>query len=229
MAKAQTEKPRAGAKSRRTTAAGKIIVVGNLKGGCGKSTIAFNLALWLARRGDNPTLVDLDPQKTLSDLVAVRQEIDATPQIAAPAAALAAPTTQPILVDFGAADVARMAEIIPQADLVLVPVVPSQADVWATQRYLKLLLERRKPEAHIAFFVNRAESAQVSRETRETLAALKAMAGMCERASVLPAILGRRVAFCRSLSEGLGVFEMKGQKKAAEEFQKLAAATMALF
>lgn len=229
VAIAKKERPRRSVRApREPDQGGEIIVVGNLKGGCGKSTIAFNLAVWLAKRGDAPALVDLDPQRTLSDLVSVRAEIDVAPQIAPPLDALPSPGGRRVLVDFGAADVARMEQIIPAADLILVPVLPSQADVWATQRYLKLLLAHRKPDARIVFFVNRAESPETSRETRETLAALKAMAGMCDRAVVLPVVLGRRVAYCRSLSEGLGVFEMKGQAKAAEEFQRLAAATMAL-
>ena len=38
------------------------IVVMNPKGGCGKTTLATNLAGWLALRGPPPTLVDCDPQ-----------------------------------------------------------------------------------------------------------------------------------------------------------------------
>ncbi len=60
-------------------APGKLVVVGNLKGGSGKSTVAFNLAVWLSTRGVDLDLVDLDPQRTLSDLVAVRQEVGASP------------------------------------------------------------------------------------------------------------------------------------------------------
>jgi chromosome partitioning protein len=201
---------------------GKLVVVGNLKGGSGKSTVAFNLAVWLSTRGVDLELVDLDPQRTLSDLVAVRQEVGASPLLAAPA-------TMPgqridgrwTLVDFGAADMERMGEVVPEADLILVPVLPSQADIWATQRYLKMILPLRKKDAHIVLFVNRAD-AEASRETRETMTALKAMAGMCDGVWVLPAMLGRRIVFCRSLSEGRGVFELKAKSKASDEFDAFA-------
>ena len=42
------------------------IVVFNQKGGVGKTTTTLNLAALLARRGDEPLLIDLDPQAHLS-------------------------------------------------------------------------------------------------------------------------------------------------------------------
>ena len=51
-----------------------ITVLGNLKGGTGKSTVAFNLAIWLLSAGKQIQVFDLDPQKTLSDVVQVRQD-----------------------------------------------------------------------------------------------------------------------------------------------------------
>ena len=51
-----------------------ITVIGNLKGGTGKSTVAFNLAIWLKIKKGSVTIFDLDPQKTLSDVVDIREE-----------------------------------------------------------------------------------------------------------------------------------------------------------
>ena len=41
-----------------------ITVVGSLKGGSGKSTVTFNLAVWLAMADVKVQLVDADPQAT---------------------------------------------------------------------------------------------------------------------------------------------------------------------
>ena len=51
-----------------------LTVVGNLKGGTGKSTVAFNLAVWLAHGKAGVSAFDLDPQATLTDVVQVRLE-----------------------------------------------------------------------------------------------------------------------------------------------------------
>ena len=51
-----------------------LTVVGNLKGGTGKSTVAFNLAVWLAHGKAGVRTFDLDPQATLTDVAQVRLE-----------------------------------------------------------------------------------------------------------------------------------------------------------
>ena len=49
-----------------------ITVIGSLKGGSGKSTITFNLAIWLALAGQRVAVIDADPQATLTDVLEVR-------------------------------------------------------------------------------------------------------------------------------------------------------------
>ena len=41
-----------------------VVLVANSKGGCGKTTLATNLAAYFAHAGQTVTLLDLDPQHT---------------------------------------------------------------------------------------------------------------------------------------------------------------------
>ena len=52
----------------------KIVTFASTKGGVGKSTLAFALAIEAARRGKTAYLADMDPQQTLMHLAAFRAE-----------------------------------------------------------------------------------------------------------------------------------------------------------
>lgn len=69
-------------------------------------------------------------------------------------------------------------------------------------------------------FLNRTDALGGSKETREAAAAI----AMLKSASVLPARLSQRIWLCRSLSEGLAVFELSPNEKASHEFLGLAQA-----
>lgn len=49
----------------------KVITLANNKGGCAKTTVALNLAVTLAKKGNRVLVVDLDPQGNLSDALGV--------------------------------------------------------------------------------------------------------------------------------------------------------------
>ena len=51
-----------------------ITVIGSLKGGSGKSTVTFNLAIWLVMAECSVAVIDADPQATLTDALEVRRE-----------------------------------------------------------------------------------------------------------------------------------------------------------
>ena len=53
-----------------------IILLGSQKGGCGKSTIAINIACYLANQGKDIVLVDADPQQSSANWVKDRDETD---------------------------------------------------------------------------------------------------------------------------------------------------------
>jgi chromosome partitioning protein len=206
-----------------------LTVIGNLKGGTGKSTVAFNLAVWLAQEKSGVRVFDLDPQATLIDTAEIREEdgyeppievsddIDALERLVSDKAGKKSPQ---LIADVSAANMADMERAISLASRILIPVQPSQADIWSTQRFLKIVLSvvdgRKKPE--ILGFINCADTHQGVLETGEAEEALRLMPDI----EALDARLYQRTAYRRSFSEGLAVFEQNPTGKAAMEMMNLA-------
>jgi chromosome partitioning protein len=107
-------------------------------------------------------------------------------------------------------------------DRVLVPVPPSQADIWSTQRFVRLVesVERDGEGPEILGFINRGDTHHAVRETDEAAAALVSL----NHLRFVRSRLSLRTVFRRSFSEGLAVFELESRGKAAKEFNALAAA-----
>lgn len=203
-----------------------LTLCANFKGGTGKSTVVFNLALWLAARGKDVTVCDLDPQRTVTDVAEIREEMGYEPAIR---------MTHELpgkggargewLADVGLSDTDAMRAAIRAAGRIVVPVTPSQADIWATQHFLEIIAEERKGgrKPQVLGFINRADPHPRSRENAETKEALSVLEGI-ER---LKPKLVQRLAFRRSFSEGLAPFELEPGGKAARELDALARAIFA--
>jgi chromosome partitioning protein len=202
-----------------------ITVIGNLKGGTGKSTVAFNLAVWLKIHQGAVTLFDLDPQKTLSDVVDIREEEGYSPDLEVfdDISALKAWKNKKseVIVDVGTADFDSMKKALMLADRVITPVPPSQADIWSTQRFIKIIRENAgdiKKMPPLYGFINRADTHVGVKETDEAEEALNYLKGI-ERVNLR---LYQRTAYRRSFSEGLAVFELQPGSKASKEILTLA-------
>jgi chromosome partitioning protein len=201
-----------------------ITLVGSLKGGSGKSTVTFNLGVWLAMAGVSCQLVDIDPQATLADVIEVRREEGFNPALPLLDRSALNPdqlgAVDETLVDVGTADMASLRLALSLCDRVLVPVQPSQADIWSVQRFVQLVgsVERERPPEVIGF-INRGDTHHAVRETNEAAAALVALPGI----RFIKPRLSQRTVFRRSFSEGLAVFELESKGKAAREFLSLAA------
>jgi chromosome partitioning protein len=145
------------------------IVVLNPKGGSGKTTIAINLASYLASRGHTPVLMDFDPQG--SSLRWVRKRKPAQPPIHVIAAfekdsrttrafQLRVPEeTTHVIVDTPAAlEPRQLPEMTRDADKVIVPVLPSDIDIHACSRCvgdLLLVAKIRRQDDRLGVIANR--------------------------------------------------------------------------
>lgn len=201
-----------------------ITVIGTLKGGSGKSTLTFNLGVWLAMAEVDVQLIDADPQATLLDVTEVRAEEGFEPELlvrdrsALNAEAIA--EHEETLIDIGTADMDAVRSALGLCDRVVVPVPPSQADIWSTQRFTRLVrsIERSNPPDIIGF-INRGDTHHAVRETNEAAAALVSLPDI----RFIKPRLSQRTVFRRSFSEGLAVFELEPRGKGAKEFYALAA------
>lgn len=203
-----------------------ITVIANLKGGSGKSTVTFNLGLWLQMKGQPVVAYDLDPQQTLTDVAEVRREEGYAPplQVNQPRDSLLDdmkyhPKQTQVLVDVGASNMLAMKQALSIADRIIIPVPPSQPDVWATQRFLNIVKELESdnnPEMRV--FVNRADTHRAITESDETEAVLQQLPGV----KLIPQRLHQRTVYRRSLSEGMSIFEISRRSKAVDEFNRLA-------
>ena len=124
-----------------------------------------------------------------------------------------------IIIDVGTADLGSFKQAIMIADRILIPVTPSQADIWSTQRFVGFLSKNThgNPPESITF-LNRADTSKTIQASDEAAAALDALPGV----RLIPQRLSDRAVFRDSFSEGLAVFELETRSVASREFKALA-------
>ncbi len=127
------------------------IVVLNPKGGCGKTTLATNLAGLYALRGPPPTLLDCDPQgfclRWLEKRPPNRPKIHGYPGDTAPHSASnpldpqGHPDSKVIIVDLpGGIPHEHLHAYTYEADSVLLPIMPSEIDIHSATTFIAELL-----------------------------------------------------------------------------------------
>jgi chromosome partitioning protein len=183
------------------------IMVMNAKGGCGKSTLATNIASFFADAGYSVGLADYDPQRSSLDWLERRP--DNRPSIAGVAAFDEGLKRAPRTADFLIIDAParshgpELTELVKHAETIVVPVLPSPIDMQASDRFIKELkavgkVERK--EAKIGVVANRVrEYTLIFEELDEYLTAAR-----------VPYITALREAqnYVRAYSRGIGIFEL---------------------
>jgi chromosome partitioning protein len=203
-----------------------VICLLNQKGGVGKTTLALNLAGAFALAGDSVLYVDADPQATALDWSAIRGETAPLFNLVAmPRNTLHTqlPTLsgnyQWTFIDGPplAGDVAKSA--ILASDLIIVPLQPSGADKWSTEKILNLISEARfyKPDVNAVMTVNRKTvGTAIGKHFREGIEA------DYPDFPVLRTEIGQYVAFAEALTTGKTVMEIDPKGTAATQIEALA-------
>ncbi len=118
----------------------QTILVANPKGGTGKTTVATNVAGWLAGKRQRVALADGDPQRSATEWAARRPPLFPPLVSLAPDArrrALKDADPQWLVVDSPAALHGEdLRDAVHRTDLMLVPLTPSTFDMAATQHFL---------------------------------------------------------------------------------------------
>lgn len=197
------------------------IVISSLhsKGGVGKSTVALCVADALHQEGSSVLILDTDPQGTASEW---SQHGNGPLVVGTPSAErledeldrLGA-NYDAVVIDGSAQLKGSTGSIIRLSDLVLIPIQPSPADIWATERIVSLIQDRQEVTGRPAagFVLNRVVAGtNLADDVSEVLDTMG-----------LPVIarLHQRVAFAEALISGETPLTYEPKGKATKEVHEL--------
>lgn len=203
----------------------KVVVVANQKGGVGKSTIACNIAVSAIKDNKKVLIIDADIQGSSLAFRAMRESDDLK------AVSITQPTVHKdisdfenfdlVIVDAGGRDntLFRSAITAASTGILIIPVLPSSYDIWATEDTFKILQEARVYVDINAYavFNQTIQNTIVSREAKELLDEITAESNI----NLLDTVLYSRVDYKKSIGKGLGVVEYEPEGKAADEVNRL--------
>lgn len=182
------------------------IIVINPKGGCGKSTIAMNLAGFFACWGVSVGLLDLDPQQTCLDWLKSRPQT--LPTIDGGHIDLQM-RQERANIDYRIIDVpssrfdGEIQALVMQASTVIIPLLPSINDFRATRRFVHELARLQAHSNHqcnIGFVANRIKN------HTKSFGYLKDFVGQTQ----IPChgVLRDTQNYIRAAESGMSIFEM---------------------
>lgn len=203
----------------------QIIAIAQQKGGAGKSTVAAHLAVALSQQGKRVTLIDIDPQGTLSKWYGLREAKFGAGYTGLNFVSMSGwrvgasvfqyeKNSDFIIIDSPPHTDTEAKSAIRAANLVIVPMQPSPTDLWATKatidfakasnKQVKVLLNRYNPN---------------SRMGREIAA---------EMDDVMEGYFGNRVLFSSCLLQGKCVTETDPHSQASKEVKATLSEVMSL-
>lgn len=188
----------------------KIMVL-NSKGGCGKSTIATNLASYYAHYEQKKVvLVDFDPQGSSLDWLKARSPEQAKIEgINAVIDPIRYPKdTEIVIMDVpGRVEGSELASLVKRVETIIIPVLPSPIDIRAAANFIKELLTNGR--------VSRKESkvAVIANRVRENTLSYHALNAFLKSLKIpFVATLRDTQNYIHAEDQGVGIFEMAPSK-----------------
>lgn len=202
------------------------ILITNAKGGCGKTTIATNIASYYAGQGKKVRLFDHDTQgsslawlkrrdETVSPIVGVDASKNSDHRLTR-SWQLRVPTdTDVVIIDSPAGtDIAELSDLFQVNDSVIIPVLPSPIDIHATAHFIKDLLTTGKAKRKMI------RLAVVANRVRKNTVMYHALERFLFSLNI-PFISSLRDTqqYARAIEMGVGVQELKGSRNKVDKLQ----------
>lgn len=210
-----------------------IIVIGGIKGGIGKTTIAINLAVMLSQNGQDVLLIDADDQSSSTAITAWREETykngagyalaRLTGKTLATQVQRHAEKYDHVVIDVGGRDTSSQRGALVVADIYMVPFPPKSLDVDTLDQVETLvnLAKAVNPDLRAVSFLNKAYP-----RNRDNDAAADLLRDSAE-IDYLDTRICDRKAVSDAISEGRGVIEYRPRNpKAIAEITALYEAVM---
>jgi chromosome partitioning protein len=123
-----------------------------------------------------------------------------------------------IFIDAGGRDGHVFRSALMASDLVVIPLLPSQYDIWAARDSLEILKEARvyRTLSAVFLFNQVIMNTNIAKEASEALQEITIENDI----KLLKSTLYSRVAYKQSISKGLGVSEYEPTGKAAQEVRQ---------
>jgi chromosome partitioning protein len=184
----------------------RTIMTLNQKGGCGKSTLASNLASYYTTQGKTVALVDLDPQNcSLEWLKARDAQRPAIHGVPGTNGEIKLPKEADVVIYDAPAGVhgKDLAPLLKRVQTALIPVLPSPIDMRACAHFIQDILtvgRVSRDQVKLAVVANRVREHTLSYQHLETF--LKALD--------IPFVATLRDTqnYIRAAERGLGIFEL---------------------
>jgi chromosome partitioning protein len=202
-----------------------ILTLSHQKGGVGKSTVAWNLAVYFSKIIDT-RIIDLDTQRSLTVTNALRQENNLSPiqmlhfNTAEELAEYAQNDSDDILtiIDSGGFDSAYNRVAIIASDLLITPVSDKPFDLMGLQKYEEILkslseIQDEQIKTHVLF--NNINPAM------KRFGDLVEFICMSDHFELLTSVLRQRVDIAHSVGEGKSIKEYRIFSKADQEMDEL--------
>jgi len=202
-----------------------ILVVGNVKGGVGKTTLAVNLTIAISQRHNDVLLIDGDEQGTAAAFTELRTSTKGSPGYTAVSLQGTAIRTQvrqlapkysTIVIDVGGRDNGSLRAALTVADGILIPVKPRSFDLWGVDQTAELIREARTINERLWAVAVLNEADSQGSDNDAAIDALKEIEGI----DLAPMLIVRRKAFPNAAASGLSVLEYQ-DPKARDELTQL--------